>query len=97
MSGWQNSELLNIAGASTQNWLFGFCYDAAGNMTGALSGSTYLYDAENRLSATAAGYTYVYDGDGKRVIKCNGTYPSCSSGTLYWMGTSSGAPDGDGQ
>jgi RHS repeat-associated protein len=41
----------------------------------------------NRLKT--AGMTYVYDGDGKRVIKCSGTYPTCSSGTLYWMGWTS--------
>ena len=91
-SGWHNSESLNAAAASAQNHLNGFCYDSAGNMTGTIScpSSSYTYDAENRLTATA-GYTYRYDGDGKRVIKCNGTYPTCSSGTLYWTGTGSEA------
>ncbi len=31
------------------------------------------------------------NADGKRVVKCSGTYPSCSSGTLYWTGTGSEA------
>lgn len=88
-TGWQNSESLNAAPGSVQNQLNGFCYDAAGNMTGwTCPSSTYSYDAENRLTASA-GYTYRYDGDGTRVIKCNGVYPSCSSGTLYWTGAGS--------
>ena len=86
--GWQNSETLNAAAASAQNQLNGFCYDAAGNMIGPTCSPTYVYDAENRLSATA-GFTYRYDGDGTRVVKCNGTYPTCSSGTLYWTGAGS--------
>ena len=94
--GWQHSELLNAAPASTKNQLNGFCHDSAGNLVlnsacpqGMLS-PTYTYDAENRLKATN-GYTYVYDGDGKRVVKCNGTYPTCSSATLYWTGMGSDA------
>ncbi len=71
----------------SNNRLTGFGYDAAGNMTSNGS-ATYTYDAENRLIATA-GTTYVYDGDGQRMIKCAGTYPSCSSGTLYWTGVGS--------
>jgi hypothetical protein len=35
-----------------------------------------------------AGWTYVYDGDSQRVIKCSGTYPTCSTATLYWPGAS---------
>jgi RHS repeat-associated protein len=87
-SGKTNYELLNTS-ALANNQLTGFGYDAAGNMT--TNGSAaYTYDAENRLTNTA-GFTYVYDGDGKRLIKCAGTYPSCSSGTLYWTGTGSDA------
>jgi RHS repeat-associated protein len=90
MSGWHNSEVLNAAPASAKNQLNGFCYDSAGNMTGPTpcNNSSYTYDAENRITSTS-GWTYVYDGDGRRVIKCDGTYPTCSSGTLYWTGTGS--------
>ena len=42
------------------------------------------------MTATA-GKTYVYDGDGERVVKCTGTYPTCSGGTLYWGGASTDA------
>jgi RHS repeat-associated protein len=85
--GKHNSETLN-APANTLNQLAGFNYDAAGNLT--QNGSTtYTYDAENRITATS-GYSYVYDGNGQRVIKCSGTYPTCSSGTLYLRGN---APD----
>ena len=68
--------------ASGQNRIAGFCYDAAGNLTGqtACPNSTYVYDAENRLKSTA-GVTYSYDGDGKRVAKSNGK--------LYWTGMGS--------
>ncbi len=60
-----------------------------GNTT---NNGAYVYDAENRLASVAVPATsYVYDGDGKRLIKCAGTYPSCSSGTLYWTGTGSDA------
>lgn len=87
--GWHNSETLNAATANAQNRLNGFCYDAAGNMTGSTScpASSFAYDADNQL-ISSAGYTYRYDGDGKRVVKCSGTYPTCSSGTLYWTGSS---------
>ena len=48
-----------------------FCYDANGNMTQKIDGSTtnYTYDAENRMTAVsgAAAATFVYDGDGNRV------------------------------
>ena len=37
------------------------------------------------------GTSYRYDGDGERVVKCSGTYPSCSSATLYWKGEGSDA------
>jgi RHS repeat-associated protein len=91
VSGTTLSEGLNAAPASVKNQLNGYCHDAAGNLvlnapcpTGTLF-PTYTYDAENRLVATA-GMTYVYDGDGKRVIKCAGTYPTCSSGMAYWRG-----------
>ena len=82
VSGKTSSELLNAAPATVQNRLTGYGYDGAGN-TISNGSATYTYDDENRITATA-GYTYVYDGDGTRVIKCAGTYPSCSSGTLYW-------------
>ena len=46
-----------------------FCYDANGNMTQKIAGSTtsYTYDAENRMTAVsgAASATFVYDGDGR--------------------------------
>jgi RHS repeat-associated protein len=88
-SGWSNSEILNAASANVQNQLPGFGYDPAGNMT-RNNPSTYAYDAENRMRAMA-GWTYIYDGDGKRLIKCNGTYPTCvaSGTTLYWTGVGS--------
>ncbi len=95
--GWQHSELLNAAAASPQNQLNGFCYDAAGNMTGPAPcpSSIYTYDAENRLIATAE-MSYRYDGDGKRVEKCTqgttpGTCAATATGTLYWTGTGSDA------
>lgn len=93
-SGWKNSELLNAAPASTYNQLNGFCYDTAGNMSASVScpSSTYVYDGENRVVSTA-GWTYVYDGDGRRAIKCNGAYPSCSAGTLYWSDVSGNTLD----
>ena len=75
------------ASPTTKNQLTGFGYDIAGNMVSNGSAS-YVYDAENRMTSTA-GMSYRYDGDGARVVKCSGTYPSCSSGTLYWNGTGS--------
>ncbi len=84
VAGKSTYEPLNAAPATVKNQLTGFGYDAAGNMISNGS-SSYTYDAENRLTATA-GWTYVYDGDGVRVIKCNGAYPTCSAGTLYWGG-----------
>jgi len=49
-----------------------FCYDAKGNRSQKIAGSTttsYTYDAENRMTAVsgAAAATFVYDGDGNRV------------------------------
>jgi YD repeat-containing protein len=48
-----------------------FCYDANGNMTQKIDGSStsYTYDAENRMVSVsgAASATFVYDGDGNRV------------------------------
>ncbi len=52
----------------------GYTYDAAGNVTGEPSGSTYLYDAENRqVSYNGGQATYGYDGDGRRVQKIAGS------------------------
>jgi len=89
VAGKSTYEPLNAAPATVKNQLTGFGYDPAGNMTSNGSAS-YIYDAENRLAATA-GWTYVYDGDGERVIKCNGTYPTCTAGTLYWGGAGTDA------
>jgi RHS repeat-associated protein len=73
--------------ATAKNQLLGFGYDIAGNLN--TNGSaTYVYDAENRITS-AVGMTYRYDGNGERVVKCTGTYPSCSSATLYWKGMGS--------
>ncbi len=75
--------------ANAKNQLANSFYDAAGNTT---NNGAYVYDAENRVaSVTVPAASYVYDGDGKRLIKCAGTYPSCSSGTLYWTGPGSDA------
>jgi len=52
----------------------GYTYDAAGNVTGEPSGSTYAYDAENRqVSYNGGQATYGYDGDGRRVKKVAGS------------------------
>jgi RHS repeat-associated protein len=76
-----SGEALNVT-AGTNNQLYGYGYDAAGNMThDATSGWNYTYDQESRITG-AAGYTYTYDADGNRVEKSNG-----STGTLYWYMT----------
>src|SRR5207245_2537224 len=49
-TGWQNSETLNAAAASTANQLPGFGYDAAGNMTSNTPYS-YVYNGENQLKS----------------------------------------------
>ncbi len=88
VTGKTNYELLSTT-ANAKNQLANSFYDAAGNTT---NNTAYVYDAENRVASVAIPATsYVYDGDGKRLIKCAGTYPSCSSGTLYWTGTGSDA------
>jgi RHS repeat-associated protein len=51
-------------------------YDAHGNMTGGLDGSTYIYDAQKRLkSATKGGTTetFKYDGLNRQVSRTIGT------------------------
>lgn len=77
-----SAENLSVTSNTVYNRLDQYCYDAAGNMTGAPPCGTpaYTYDAENRLKG-ASGVTYTYDGDGKRVMKSNGK--------LYWTGTGS--------
>jgi RHS repeat-associated protein len=75
--------------ATTKNQLVGLGHDIAGNVVQNGSAS-YTYDDENRITNTA-GVSYRYDANGERVIKCTGTYPSCSSATLYWKGTGSDA------
>jgi len=94
-SPWHNSETLNAAAASTANQLPGFGYDAAGNMTS--NGTfSYVYNGENQLRSVTQSTTttsYVYDGDGKRPIKCTGTYPTCTAATLYWTGMGSDTLD----
>ena len=82
----QNYEGLSVS-ASLKNQLTGNVHDSAGNLW---NNGTYVYDAENRMTATA-GKTYAYDGDGERVVKCTGTYPTCSGGTLYWGGAGTDA------
>lgn len=73
---------------NNKNQFVGMTYDASGNLINDAAGHTYTYDNENRIISTA-GTSYLYDGDGERVVKCTGTYPSCSSATLYWKGTGS--------
>ena len=89
VAGKTNPGALAAAPATTKNQLTGYTYDAAGNLSNDNLGHAFTYDAENRIVSTAGATTYVYDGDGQRVIKCAGTYPSCSSGTLYWTGVGS--------
>lgn len=81
----QESDLSNIA--SAQNQIFGYAYDAAGNMiaTPGPSSSQYTYNAENQLTATS-GNTYKYDGDGRRVEKLNSTGQVYK---IYWYSTGS--------
>ncbi len=91
------SEMLNCAipAGSTSNQLSTcFNYDSAGNTLNDPFNNQYTYDDENRIvkvTNSGTAWTYVYDGDGKRLIKCTGTYPTCSSGTLYWTGVGSAA------
>jgi len=86
VNGKTNYENLSV-GATIQNQLTGFGYDANGNMT-QNGNAQYSYDAENRLIA-AGGMSYIYDGDGERVKKCTegataGTCATNPTGTLYW-------------
>ncbi len=74
------------APASSNNQLNGYTYDAACNVLNDGLGHNFTYDGEDRIVSTSGSTTYVDDGDGKRVVKCAGTYPSCSSGTVYWTG-----------
>jgi hypothetical protein len=76
-----SAENLHV-GPAPNNQLSGYCYDAAGNLTGVppCPASQYVYDAESRIKS-AMGVSYTYDGDGKRVKK--------DSGKLYWSGTGS--------
>ena len=93
--GWLNSETLNAATASVKNQIPGFGYDAAGNMT-SNSPFSYVYNGQGQLkSVTQTGTTtsYVYDADGKRLIKCAGTFPTCTAGTLHWTGVGSDTLD----
>jgi RHS repeat-associated protein len=68
------------------NRLFGYSYDASGNM---LNDGTnnYIFNAESEMT-TAAGVTYTYDGDGNRVRKATtGTPPALPTPyKLYWTG-----------
>jgi len=50
---------------------------------------SYVYNGEGQLKSvtqSSTTTTYVYDADGKRLIKCAGTFPTCASATLYWTG-----------
>jgi len=70
-----------------------FCYDANGNMTQKIAGSTttsYTYDAENRMTAVsgAATATFVYDGDGNRVKGVVGGVTTTYIGNYFeWTGS----------
>jgi len=72
-----------------------FCYDANGNMTQKIAGSTttsYTYDAENRMTAVsgAAAATFVYDGDGNRVKGVVGGVTTTYIGNYFeWSGSTS--------
>ncbi|MDQ3649588.1 MAG: hypothetical protein M3458_04765 [Acidobacteriota bacterium] len=66
--------LVNPAINPANNRLQGYGYDAAGNVTGEPSGSTYAYDAENRqVSYNSGAASYAYNGDGQRVKKVAGS------------------------
>jgi len=82
----QGSPTTLSQGVTLNNQFLGMTYDASGNLINDGGGHTYTFDDENRLTATA-GYTYVYDADGKRVKKCSNS--GCTTGTIYWTGTSS--------
>jgi RHS repeat-associated protein len=69
-----------------------FCYDANGNMTQKIDGSTtnYTYDAENRMVSVsgAASATFVYDGDGNRVKGVVGGVTTTYIGNYFeWTGS----------
>jgi len=71
-----------------------FCYDANGNMTQKIAGSTtnYAYDAENRMVSVsgAASATFVYDGDGNRVKGVVGGVTTTYIGNYFeWSGSTS--------
>jgi len=76
-----------------------FCYDANGNMTQKIDGSStnYTYDAENRMTAVsgAATATFVYDGDGNRVKGVVGGVTTTYIGNYFeplqgrWAGSTS--------
>ena len=73
------TEGLNAAPAPN-NQLTGITYDAAGNVLNDGNGNTPTYDGENRILTDGSG-TYSYDADGVRISK--------STGTMYWLGSSS--------
>ena len=76
-----------------------FCYDANGNMTQKIDGSStnYTYDAENRMTAVsgAATATFVYDGDWNRVKGVVGGVTTTYIGNYFeplqgrWAGSTS--------
>ena len=53
---------------TANNQMFGYAYDAAGNLLADGLGDVMTWDAEGRLSS-AGGATYVYDAEGNRVEK----------------------------